>query len=82
MWNWIITTFGLKGSWKWACKQMNDGHIVRPSTATGAVKYKLDHEGQGRILWAFVDTPTSQTRWDNANLFLTDFKSTKWVIFE
>lgn len=27
--NWIIRTFGLKGSWKWAKKQMLNGEIVR-----------------------------------------------------
>jgi len=76
-------TLGLKGSWKWACKMMDKGHIVRRSTDTGAAHYKLDHEDQRRIVWCFSWTPhlILWSDWDNANIFLSDFECTDWEIF-
>ena len=76
--------FGLNGSWKWACRMMDKGHIVRRSTDTGAAHYKLDHEGQRRIVWCFSRTPESVlwNDWKNANIFLTDFECTDWEIYE
>lgn len=41
---WIIITFGLKGSWKWAKRQMINGHIVRCKHWTGALKYRVSPE--------------------------------------
>jgi len=80
--NFIIRLFGLKGSWGWAVRQMKAGKIVRPSTATGTVKYKLDHEGQGRICWNFSRILTGRDSWENANVFLSDFKRTDWILFK
>ena len=76
---WITRTFGLKGSWRWACKQMRQGKWVRPASATGTLKYKLDDEGQGRILWTFVRDPRTNKNWTNACLFLSDIEATDWV---
>lgn len=42
--NWIIRTFGLKGSWKWAKKQMMQGKMVRCKHWSGALKYRLSPE--------------------------------------
>ena len=42
--NWIIITFGLKGSWKWAKKQMMQGKMVRCKHWSGALKYRVSHE--------------------------------------
>ena len=77
--NWVVRNLGLRGSWKWACKQMQHGKIVRPSSATGAVCYKLDNEGQGRILWAFKRKP-EHADFENAYIFLKDFEATDWVM--
>lgn len=76
--SWIIRTLGLKGSWSWACRQMKQGKIIRPSTAV-SVGYKLDDEGEERIIWSFKRYPTKDD-WENAYLFLSDFKATDWVI--
>lgn len=76
---WIIKTFGLRGSWRWACKQMERGKLVRPNHATGAVKYKLDCENQRRILWTFRRNPQTEKDWESANIFLSDFEATDWV---
>jgi hypothetical protein len=75
----VIRTIGLRGSWKWACKQMDKGKIVRRFTDTGAAHYKLDNENQRRIQWAFTRDPHNEKKWDNANIFLDDFKRTDWV---
>lgn len=42
--NWIIKTFGLKGSWKWAKKQMMNGEIVRCKHWSGALKFRVSPE--------------------------------------
>jgi hypothetical protein len=81
MWNWIVKTFGLKGSWKWAVKQMRAGHIIRPGSATGTVKYRLDREKQERICWNFNQVLTGSDYWESAKIFLSDFERTDWVIF-
>jgi len=75
---WFIRTFGLKGSWKWACKQMQKGHWIKPANASGNVKYKLDHECQQRVVWTFKNKPTAFD-WQSASLFLSDFNSVNWI---
>lgn len=75
----IVTFFGLPGSWKWACRQMEKGHTVRRSTDTGQAKYRLDDEGQRRIVWTFKRAPEERGDWENAFIFLSDFECTKWV---
>lgn len=42
--NWIIRTFGLKGSWSWAKKQMLKGKMVRCKHWSGALKYRISLE--------------------------------------
>jgi hypothetical protein len=70
----LVRFFGLRGSWKWACKQMDAGKIIRPSTATGYVEYRLDLEGQRRLQWRFGG------EWENANFFLRDQEDTDWIL--
>jgi len=77
--NIIIRLFGLKGSFKWACKQMANGKIVKPKNATGTVKYCFDKENQKRLLWTF-DRYFYQ--WSNANFFYSDMMSIDWVLVE
>lgn len=74
---WLVRTLGLPGSWTWACRQMRAGRCVRPASASGAVRYRLDVEGQERIEWSFGDD-----RWANANVFLSDFATTDWTTRE
>ena len=76
--NKLIVFFGLRGSWKWACKQMDKGLIVRRASDTGAAHYKLDSENQRRIVWAFTRKPHACDKWENANIFLSDFEYTQW----
>ena len=78
---WIIRFFGLKGSWSWACRQMDKGFIVYRTTDTGSAKYRLDCEGQRRIEWAFTYDVTNTTVWEDAKIFLSDFECTEWDTF-
>lgn len=75
----IVRFFGFRGSWKWACRQMKRGSVVRPRSATGTVKYRLDDEGQQRLQWTF-DRDAAMAKWENANFFLRDQESTDWEI--
>lgn len=75
----FIRFFGLKGSFKWACKMMAKGKTVRPASASGSVTYRLDDESQGRITWAFAHNPVPQN-YKSANMFLSDFNATDWVV--
>ena len=80
---WIIRFLGLKGSWKWAYKQMKEGKIVFRISDTGAAKYKLDNENQQRIMWTFTHHPSLKDKdWQNAYVFLDMFNNTNWVIFD
>lgn len=76
----IIRFFGLPGSWKWACRQMEKGRIVRRSTDTGTAKYRLDLEAQRRIVWSYKSNPPNDSEWETAYIFLRDFECVKWVI--
>jgi hypothetical protein len=85
MLGYFIKTLGLNGSWKWACKKMCQGHIVRPGMASGTVRYKLDQEGQKRIMWSFPfrsDPLGTDVLWESANMFIDDFNRVDWVIVD
>lgn len=36
--DWVIKTFGLRGSWSWAKKQMLNGAIIKRKATTGTYK--------------------------------------------
>jgi len=82
--NRLIRFLGLRGSWKWACRNMQEGRVVFRITDTGALKYKLDCEAQNRILWAGTHDPfgLAESDWDSANVFLSDFECIDWVVFD
>jgi len=78
--NWLIRFFGFTGSWKWACKQMDKGLIIRPRNAV-STKYRLDQENQRRIQWAHTHNDDETTEWSNAFIFLSDFENIRWAIW-
>lgn len=85
IWKKVKQFLGLRGSWKWACQKMDAGRIIRPGSATGSVRYRLDNENQRRIIWCFPhdnDPHGISAKWDNANIFLSDFEATDWEIIE
>lgn len=94
---WIIKTFGLKGSWKWAKKQMMKGKIVRCKQWSGALKYRVSLETEygidgktpkaSSLLQAnFTRTnkglPKSQPLWETSNHHLSYEDFTDYEIFE
>ena len=75
--NKIIRFFGLKGSWKWACKQMEKGLIVKTKSSTGTVAYRISTDDQRRLQWKFGD----ESKWENAYYFFRDHEDTDWIIY-
>ncbi len=76
--NKIIRFLGLKGSWRWACRQMAKGHRVRRSS-DGAVCYRRVEGGQRRVVWS-CSTNVTQGGWLNAVMYLADFEATDWEV--
>lgn len=42
--DWVIKTFGLRGSWSWAKKQMLNGAIIKRKATTGTYKIAIDND--------------------------------------
>ncbi len=75
----VIKRFlGLKGSWKWACKQMDKGATVTRSGNAESAKYWLDDGGKRLILWTFSELDPPEY-WDRADLYLSDFEAVDWI---
>lgn len=71
------------GSFEWACKKMVEGHIIYRKSDTGACKYRLSRDGQGRIEWAFSHLKEGEpVQWETANIFLDDLKTTDYAIYK
>jgi hypothetical protein len=77
---WIIRNFGLKGSWKWAKKQMMKGEIVRCKHWSGTLKLAIDDPENTRLMNTHVRFPRKED-WTTSNHFLTYEDFTDYVIF-
>ena len=42
--DWVIKTFGLRGSWSWAKKQMLNGAIIKRKATAGTYKIAIDND--------------------------------------
>lgn len=49
--DWVIKTFGLRGSWSWAKKQMLNGAIIKRKATAGTYKIAIDND-KNRLLVA------------------------------
>jgi len=81
----LIRFLGLKGSWKWALRQMKNGHIVRRKSFIGPKRLKLDFEDRCRIIDNYsetIDEMNDSKNWISAFLFLEDLEATDWEIFD
>lgn len=62
--NWVIRTFGLRGSWSWAKKQMLNGAIIKRKATTGTYKIAIDDD-KNRLLvatwWEDICDPISRS---------------------
>jgi hypothetical protein len=77
--NKVKILFGLKGSWIWACKQMELMQIVRRKSDISC-KYRLSIDKSNRIMWAFTHELKSAD-WKTANIFLRDIYATDYEIW-
>ncbi len=84
--NWIIRTFGLKGSWKWAKKQMLNGKIVRCEHWSGTLKLRVDSKENTLLqccFWRKNEEPKNGTKlWETSNHHLSYENYTDYVVFE
>jgi hypothetical protein len=77
---WIIRTFGLKGSWKWAKRQMLKGKMVRCKHWSGALKYKIDSPENGLMLSDYSRS-IMQCEWRSSNHHLKYEDFTDYEVF-
>nr|UVY35403.1 MAG: hypothetical protein [Bacteriophage sp.] len=61
--DWVIKTFGLRGSWSWAKKQMLNGAIIKRKATTGTYKIAIDDD-KNRLLVATWDHLDQNPVWD------------------
>ena len=82
----IIRTFGLKGSWKWAKKQMLNGKIVRCKHWSGALKLRIDSKENKLLQANFTRTPEPIHKggrlWETSNWHISYEDYTDYEIFE
>ena len=76
--NRLIRFFGLKGSWKWAKRQMMKGEIVKCNHWSGTLKLKIDKHNNTLLQHTFSkNTPYN---FETANHFLNNELYTDYVI--
>jgi hypothetical protein len=79
---WIIRTFGLPGSWKWALRQMSNGKIVRNGSPSPV--YRICQPS--RIMWSYCTGNKAchfqKTDFRPADFYLYDFDSVEWEVLE
>ena len=82
----IIRFFGLKGSWKWAKKQMMKGKIVRCKHWTGTLKLRIDSPENSLLQSNFTSKPEpihkGDRLWETSNHFLRYEDFTDYEVFE
>ena len=69
--NWVIRTFGLRGSWSWAKKQMLNGAIIKRKATTGTYKIAIDND-KNRLLVATWDHLDQSPVWERCPHSLLD----------
>ena len=84
--NWFIKNLGLKGSWKWAKKQMMNGKMVRCKHWSGALKLRIDSPENTLLqscFWRENKEPENGTKlWETSNHFLSYEDFTDYEVFE
>lgn len=69
--DWVIKTFGLRGSWSWAKKQMLNGAIIKRKATTGTYKIAIDDD-KNRLLVATWDHLDQSPVWERCPHSLLD----------
>ena len=82
----IIKTLGLKGSWKWAKKQMLSGEHIRRESWLNSRRLRIDNEENGllqtSLYWQYELIVDGEPRWKPAMHHLKSEDHTDYVIFE
>lgn len=83
----IIRFFGLKGSWKWAKKQMLNGKTVRCKHWSGTLKFKIDSRENTLLQCSFQRENKQNLNgspiWETSNHHLSyeDFVDYEVIVF-
>lgn len=72
--DWVIRTFGLRGSWSWAKKQMLNGAIIKRKATIGTYKIAIDND-KNKLLVATWDHLDQSPVWERCphSLLWEDF---------
>ena len=81
---WIIRTFGLKGSWVWAKKQMLKGGAVRCKHWTGALRFRIDSPENTLLQASFHrgNLRNDKEEWETSNHHLNFENFTDYELIE
>ena len=69
--HYLIKTLGLRGSWKWAKKQMMFGGIIKRESWIGSRKLAIDNP-QNKLLLVTHDHLDKKPVWERAMYHLSD----------
>lgn len=69
--DWVIRTFGLRGSWSWAKKQMLNGAIIKRKATIGTYKIAIDND-KNKLLVATWDHLDQSPVWERCPHSLLD----------
>lgn len=69
--DWVIRTFGLRGSWSWAKKQMLNGAIIKRKATIGTYKIAIDND-KNKLLVATWDHLDQSSVWERCPHSLLD----------
>ncbi len=69
----VIRLLGLKGSWKWAKKQMLNGSVVRCKHWSGTLIQKIDSRENGLLQMGYYkrDETNRELEWETSNHFMS-----------
>lgn len=82
----LIRILGLKGSWRWAKKQMLKGKVVRCKHWSGALKLRIDSTENTLLQNSFIrenkPPENGQKIWNTSNHFLKYEDFTDYEVVE
>jgi hypothetical protein len=82
----IVRFLGLKGSWRWAKRQMRNGKIVRCKHWSGTLKLRIDSKENSLLQANFTRTPkplhNGDKLWETSNWFISYEDFTDYEVFE
>ena len=76
---WVIASFGLRGSWKWAKREMMNGAIIKSRRWSGSLTLRIDSHTNGLLLctWDYLDR---DPKWEPARWFIHDDETVDYFV--